>query len=486
MTNKLIQFAVTLLFTSTLSACGGGGGSSNTQPVTPPQAPIPSPSIDFSASPNNLVAGQTTTLAWNAQNTGSSTCRASGAWTGEIATSGTKEVQTQTSSSAYTALFTITCGSTTKSTSVEVSPPAPVASNSVAVTVDTGPTGSGRHINVPYVDVTICKPGTSTCQTINHVLLDTGSYGLRVFAPLDSSLGLQPVKSATGSDIGQCAQFVSGYTWGSVVQADIKMGGELASSQSIQLVGGSPGGATNAPSSCANTGTNIGTMAALGARGILGVGLFKHDCGTACANVPISGVYYQCANGSCTSSTMPLAQQVSNPVASFTTNKNGVILDLPSVPTGGAASIQGKMIFGIGTQSNNSLLGVSKYTASYNGHLSTTYKGSVMNSSFIDSGSNGLFFNDVSLAKCTISTDFYCPPSPVSMNATITASDGTASSPIQFSIESVDQLNGGITAASIGAPYGATNTFDWGLPFFFGRKVFVGMESNTTPPYWAF
>jgi hypothetical protein len=34
------------------------------------------------------------------------------------------------------------------------------------------------------------------------------------------------------------------------------------------------------------------------------------------------------------------------------------------------------------------------------------------------------------------------------------------------------------------------DTFDWGLPFFFGRNVFTAIESRSTPagsgPYWAF
>src|ERR1700687_2414070 len=40
---------------------------------------------------------------------------------------------------------------------------------------------SAGYPNKPCVSVTICKPGTSTCQTIDDILLDTGSFGLRIF-----------------------------------------------------------------------------------------------------------------------------------------------------------------------------------------------------------------------------------------------------------------------------------------------------------------
>src|SRR5258708_7595508 len=58
-------------------------------------------------------------------------------------------------------------------------PPTPVA-NTVAVTVDGGPAGlsSGPNgyiqDNVLYVSVILCAPGTTNCQTIDHVAVDTG------------------------------------------------------------------------------------------------------------------------------------------------------------------------------------------------------------------------------------------------------------------------------------------------------------------------
>ncbi|MCX7226770.1 MAG: DUF3443 family protein, partial [Burkholderiales bacterium] len=57
----------------------------------------------------------------------------------------------------------------------------PAGNNAIAVTVDRGPTGN--NVNRLYTSVTICEPGSSSqCQTINHVLVDSGSTGLRLLA----------------------------------------------------------------------------------------------------------------------------------------------------------------------------------------------------------------------------------------------------------------------------------------------------------------
>jgi hypothetical protein len=52
-----------------------------------------------------------------------------------------------------------------------------------------------------------------------------------------------------------------------------------------------------------------------------------------------------------------------------------------------------------------------------------------------------------------------------------------------------DTLNGDFTAFSeVGGPN--PGLFDWGLPFFYGRSVFVAIEGQSTPggtgPYWAY
>ena len=50
--------------------------------------------------------------------------------------------------------------------------------NSVPIVVNSGPTA--QAVDTAFVSVTVCVPGTSTCQTIPNIAVDTGSMGLRV------------------------------------------------------------------------------------------------------------------------------------------------------------------------------------------------------------------------------------------------------------------------------------------------------------------
>jgi hypothetical protein len=462
-----------------LTACGGGGGGSNATPAA-------QPAVAIAASSTSVTGGDTLTLTWSTQNTGATACTASGAWSGQVATSGSQQVAPAAQSAGYTATYTLTCGQTSNSVAVTVAAPA----NVVPVTVDNGPAGSTGQFNAPYVSVTVCRPGTTVCQTIDHVLLDTGSYGLRLVAPLDTGLALPAVTSATGAPVGECGQFASGYTWGAVVQADVKLAGATAPAQSVQVIGQAPGGVSAVPTSCSGVGSSMNTVAAMGANGILGVGLLKEDCGIGCATGIVSATYYACAGGTCTPSALALAKQVANPVAGLATDNNGIVVSLPAVGTGGATSLSGSLILGIGTRANNALGGATRYAASANGYLTTVYKGTALSASFIDSGSNGVFFNDASLPACSLSTDFYCPANPLTLNATVMAYDGSASGSVAFTLENIDSMPNAVIAGRVGGKYDSKhnsgNAFDWGLPFFFGRKVYIGLETDPNGPYWAF
>jgi hypothetical protein len=249
--------------------------------------------------------------------------------------------------------------------------------------------------------------------------------------------------------------------------------------------------------SCSSQGPQLKeTVADFGAKGILGVGNFVEDCGPACIFSPIDGTYYTCPAGVCGSVAVSAAKQVQNPVARFATDNNGVVVSLPSIPAGGAVSVSGSLILGIGTQSNNALGSAVVFDLDAGANFSTVYRGT-SRTAFLDTGSNGLFFDDGTLAVCSIFTftpGFYCPASPQSLTAQIRGATNGRAADISFSVANADNL---VTTApsanafrNLAGPFGVVGIFDWGLPFFFGRTVFTAIEQRATPgglgPYVAF
>jgi hypothetical protein len=185
------------------------------------------------------------------------------------------------------------------------------------------------------------------------------------------------------------------------------------------------------------------------------------------------------------------AQQVQNPVALLPLDNNGVIVQLPSIPLSGSPSVNGSLILGIGTQSNNQPSGVTAFPANQSAEFTVTFNGTSYRSSFIDSGSNGLFFPSASqVPNCHTFSDWFCPSSTVSLSATNTGASGSPSGSVSFQMGNFESLINSINNVfpDIGGTF--SSGFDWGLPFFFGRNVFVGLEgtgsSLGTGPYWAY
>jgi hypothetical protein len=208
------------------------------------------------------------------------------------------------------------------------------------------------------------------------------------------------------------------------------------------------------------------------------------------------GLYYTCPASGCLPAAVALAQQLQNPVAMFASDNNGVIIELPAVAAGGAAKVGGSLVFGIGTQANNGIgsatvIGVDAGTANF----TTIYSGISYSASFIDSGSNGFFFADAGTPVCTApaAAGFYCPALTKNLSATIQGRNGISAS-VNFSLANAVSLvtaNPGFTAfANLGAPQLSASSFDWGLPFFYGRNVFIAIDGASTPagsgPYVAF
>jgi hypothetical protein len=361
--------------------------------------------------------------------------------------------------------------------------------NVAPIAVNGGPLGD--YPDAAFVSVTVCEPGTSTCQTIDDVLVDTGSFGLRILSTGLTTVSLPQQKAADGNPVAECLTFLASYTWGPVQTADVQIAGEKASSVPIQVLSDTD---FTAPSSCTSSGfQSADTLPNLGANGILGVGLAAQDCGSTCpAN---ANQYYECPSSGCQPIAQASSQQVINPVALFATDNNGVIVELPAASSGGESSMSGSLVFGIGTQSNNGLGSATVYTAPA-GSFTTSYNGQSYPGSFIDSGSNGYFFLDSSLTGLTncASNDqgFYC--SSGNFTATNQGSNA-ASGSVKFSITSAATLfanPSNFVLGDLGGPSSnsAPFYFDWGLPFFFGRNVFVAIVGASTPggagPYWAY
>jgi hypothetical protein len=373
--------------------------------------------------------------------------------------------------------------------SAETTTPSNLAAgaNVVPVTVGGGPSASP---NLPYVTVTVCIPGTSSCQSIPNVLVDTGSIGLRLFASVFQGNQNYPAQTvADGRSLAECTQFADGYTWGPVRNADVRIGGQQASNLPINIIGDQS--FSEVPSACASGGSNINSLARFGSNGVLGVGLFVEDCGPACARSGNPGVYYAC-DDECVPTALPLTAQVRNPVASFSSNNNGVILSFPAIPPSGVAALTGTLTFGIGTQPNNGLGAATVLnTDPGTGYITTLYNGRSFPRGFFDSGSNGIFFRDTAIPRCR--TSFYCPDATLTLQATNVGVNG-ARSTVDFNILNADQVfavNPDVVAVpGLGSTLADANIFDWGLPFFFGRNVFTAIEGRATPagpgPYYAY
>jgi hypothetical protein len=371
------------------------------------------------------------------------------------------------------------------------------AGNNVAtIVVAPGPAAAGSQtFNMPYVSVKVCDTGTpQKCAVIDNVQVDTGSAGLRLLSSALTSAGLSltPMKDGSNNPIEECHPFGGGYvSWGAVAAATITVGGETTGGATnpapiaVQVIDGS-----TPPTDCTNSGAiQQSSVDDFDANGVLGVGLFPQDCGTVCATTMANSWYYSCPTPTtCTRTTVALAAQVVNPVTTFTTDNNGVAVQLQTLPAGGALTATGYLVFGIGTETNNGLssgASANILTPNASGYISTQITGPTAQSAvngFFDSGSNTLLFDTTDLAQCTGATaGFYCPdPPPAPQSITVTNGGGAA---ISIDIANLaDLLSNPATENNfafddIGAY--TTGEFDWGLPFFYGRTVYTAIQDAT-------
>lgn len=374
-----------------------------------------------------------------------------------------------------------------------------------------------QYSNEPCVSVTICSTSDSSqCQTINDILLDTGSYGLRLFNSV-ISVPLTPVTSGSYT-LAECTSYLDGSSeWGPVKYAYVQLGGEPMVAVPIEVIQSdyaSPPSPCTAANSTPDTSPYTSEF-----NGILGIGLFSQDCGENCVNDGTAGSYYACSStGDCSArATATLNAQVTNPVSALPTDNNGVMMVMNSVAAGGAASSTGTLYFGIGTESNNAGTGTAlaadptylEFWTLYSGFSSGNLMGG-----FIDSGSNSLSFpkptNGIYDCASSSYSGWFCGSSTGTSGTTVSASatnyayadtalgyNSSVYTTTSFSVGNAETLfpSGNAVFAELAGDTGSSDPyFDWGLPFFFGKTVYVGIAGKTasgfsgtnTGPFWAY
>jgi len=479
----LLLLALSMLPAGCGGGGGGGGGGGQSTPtlssiaVTPANASIAAGATQQYTATGTFSDGSTQNLTNLVTWSSSSGAVLIGSATGLV-----------TTSAAGSATITAQSGAITGSTQLTVTGGSSVGANVMAVTVNgslCSDATSGGYFNKPCVSVTICNPDGSACQTVNDILLDTGSYGLRVFRQAVPGLTLPQANSNQGGSLAECIQFADSSTiWGPVQIASVRLAGEPAITIPIHVI--DAGFAT--PTSCGSPDPDPVTA---GYAGILGVGPLAQDCGSNCASSAQNQVYFSCVGSTCTGTAVSLVNQVPNPVSSLPGDRNGILVQLPAVPLGGAPSVNGSLFLGIGTQANNTPAAATVLPTDQLGDFRTLFGGN--NSiGFLDTGSNALFFPNATGIPLCSDPNWYCPPTTLSLSGSLIGSGGSPSQAEPFNVGNFDSLfssSSNNVFSEIGGP--STFGFDWGLPFFLGRSVFIGISGRAatglgTGPYVAF
>jgi hypothetical protein len=441
------------------------------------------------------------------------------------------------------------------STSVTSTPPSSGSAGTAQLSVNLGPAGNYQNGIFTSVTVCAPGSTTSCTTIPNVLvdtgsvgLRVLGSNAQGASGDQVANLGLSQVNDpSSGEPEYECVQYGDlSYTWGPVQMATVQVGTETAANlpgvaansgipiqvistvappQTIQVGSGTAYNPCltypTSNDSVLTGGPDDDTVASLGANGILGIGNFPQDCVTASTNYcagTVTGMYmgYDTGTGAGTvQGATPVGDQVWNFVSALAVDNNGEQISLPSVPADGSATASGTVTFGIGTESNNGISSSEKVyeldgdgnfaAASYNG---VNYTSANSGGTFIDSGSNALFVSDagtLGTADCTSPdvSGFYCPSSSLSLQPLGLTGYNNNTTSVSLVIDNAMTLAGTGNAAfdDLGGPScvssssatcsQSTDYWDLGLPFFYGRPIFVGISSTAgtgTYPngFWAF
>ncbi len=362
-----------------------------------------------------------------------------------------------------------------------------------------GTAGVANFPEQPYISVKICAPGSTTnCQIIDHILVDTGSTGLRIAdSALSSTLKAALPAVTNGSattTVSECEQYVSSYVWGPVVNVDVSIAGKSATGTQMQIFGNS---GFSVPSACSTPVgsttplTQTDSITSFGGNGLLGVSFSLLDYSS----------YFDCPDSGTGTCTQNNFSGLPNIVYNFASDNNGVVITLPAVGASGSVTpVVGTLTFGVSTESNNTPVS-TLFTLLNDGNLQDyTYAtfqaevGGVWNSAYIDSGTDIAYFNDPgnsSLTACS-NTNFnglYCPATTQSVifnYANYTTGTPTSQGTFALSVIDPSLFNSNVIAFNnVAGPItnSTTASSDIALGFvtFFGHTNYILFSGQQIP-----
>ncbi|WP_459906449.1 DUF3443 family protein [Caballeronia sp. HLA56] len=366
----------------------------------------------------------------------------------------------------------------------EPNPATTVADNVLPISVQT----PNYDINRALISVTVCVPGTSMCETVNNVMVDTGSVGLRLQR---SALKHPELFSAmAGPDahaLAECYRFVSSAAWGVVTRADVRLAAIQASSVPIQIVDEASAsyGDHPRPDSCSKGSkpTSNGTL------GIAPVSL--NDCKDPCFISLRTPRYYECTTEGCTPIAKPVAAnfRVVHPIAALPSDNNGYVLNVQAVPESGASATPGTLTLGIATRSNNALDVTDVIDLAPDGTFTTVWNGQSYSASYFDTGTEEYYFATPPAGVHACGAH-WCAAPEAALSATLKGqtTEATAKFRVGDSTSLINSGKGAFRNIAIVANKDS-RAFVWGMPFFIGRKVFIKLtdgSSGSSNAYYAF
>lgn len=344
-----------------------------------------------------------------------------------------------------------------------------------------------RGFNRLTVSITVCEPGTDTCATIDHVMVDTGSTGLRLDrAALPAEFRLPVLPGPQSQPLAECLRFGDGTAaWGGLYGADFRIGSLRAPDLPVQLFeDDAPNRAGDCPQSKVTPTSN----------GTLGVSAHLTDCFGRCDQTVWVPLVYGCAEAACTPLRGAVAPEfrLPNPLTRLDAGRiNGLIFDLPPLPPGGARTLTGTLTFGIDA---GALAGARILRLNERGAFTTRYDGRTLPASYIDSGTGTYTFANLRLPACIRPSWAFCISPPQELQAVMVGEDGTEI-PMGFRVGDYNaELTSGNTVSDRMATIAAQDSqaFVWGAPFFMGKRVFLVPEgasvlgTGTPGPFYAF